>query len=92
MGENKQFTADEAKQIGSSIGVDWEKISLEEFRIGLNVELEHGDHDPETNVIGSDYTLAGKIVWAHLKEIRDYYTRLKKMETEAETYWADKDN
>lgn len=48
--------------------------------MGLAVELEHGSHDPETNVINDDPKLAGKIAWAHLKEIKDYYTRLAKME------------
>ncbi len=87
----KEFTNEEAKKIGSSIGIDWSRVNAEEFRQGLSVELEHGDQDPETNVINNDYKLAGKIAWAHLKEIRDYYTRLNKMETEAETYWAKKD-
>lgn len=80
----KQFSEQEAKEIGDSIGIDWKTVDLKEFRRGLTVELEHGSHDPETNVINDDYQLAGKIAWAHLKEIRDYYTRLDKMESEAE--------
>lgn len=52
--------------------------------MGLGIELEHGSHDPQTDVTHSDYPLTGKIAWAHLKEIPDYYTRLKKMEAEAE--------
>jgi hypothetical protein len=87
MSDNKQFTEDEAKQIGTAIGIDWQKVDLEQFRMGLRVELEHGDQDPETNVIGGDAMLAGKIAWAHLKEIRDYYTRLIAMEKEAEAFW-----
>ncbi|HEX5631466.1 MAG TPA: DUF5661 family protein [Acidimicrobiia bacterium] len=79
----KEFTIHEAEQIGSEIGIDRKKIDLEEFRMGLSVELEHGSHDPQTDVIGDDPRLAGKIAWAHLKEIGDYYTRLKKMEVEA---------
>jgi hypothetical protein len=84
MSHGKEFTSEEAKTIGSAIGVDWNKYDLEQFRLGLSVELEHGSHDPETDVIGDDEHLAGKIVWAHLKELPDYYTRLIKMETEAE--------
>lgn len=80
----KEFTTLEAKEIGEKIGIDLSKFDLEQFRRGLEVEQEHGDHDPETNVIGSDNSLAGKIAWAHLKEIPDYYTRLDKMESESE--------
>lgn len=79
----KEFTQDEAKRIGDSIGVDWAKYDLEQFRMGLAVELEHGLHDAETNVTNDDETTTGKIAWAHLKEIPDYYTRLDKMEKEA---------
>ncbi|MBP6961915.1 hypothetical protein KBB49_00045 [Candidatus Saccharibacteria bacterium] len=81
---NKTFTNDEARDVGAKIGVDFSKIELEQFRMGLSVELEHGSHDPETDVIHDDPLLAGKIAWAHLKEISDYYTRQQKMESEAE--------
>jgi hypothetical protein len=87
MSNNKQFSVNEARIIGNNIGINWDKINIEEFAIGLGVELEHGSHDPETNVINDDENLAGKIAWAHLKEIRDYYTRLAKMESEGELYW-----
>ncbi len=81
----KEFTSEEAKQIGDDIGVDWDKFDLEQFRMGLAVELEHGSQwGNETNVTKDDPTITGKIVWAHLKEIPDYYTRLNKMEAEAE--------
>ena len=72
----KEFTLEEAKMIGEAIGMDFSKYNLEEFRKGLAVELEHGAHDPETDVTGGDEHLTGKIAWAHLKEIPDYYTRL----------------
>jgi hypothetical protein len=81
----RKFTQEEAKKIGDSIGVDWTKFDLEQFRMGLAVELEHGAHDPETNVTKDDETTTGKIAWAHLKEIPDYYTRLAQMESEAES-------
>ncbi len=90
MAEHKTFTEDEAKNIGDSIGIDWNKVNLKEFTTGLSVELEHGSDDPETNVINDDYSLAGKIAWAHLKELPDYYTRLAVMESEGESYWANK--
>jgi Protein of unknown function (DUF5661) len=84
MSHGRQFTSDEAKRIGDQIGVDWSRHGLEQFRMGLAVELEHGARDPETNVTGDDLLLTGKIAWAHLKEIPDYYTRLLAMEEEAE--------
>lgn len=81
---SKKFTAAEAKEIGSKIGIDWNEVNLEQFRRGLEVESEHGTHDPKTNVTNDDPEMTGKIAWAHLKEIPDYYTRLDKMEFEAE--------
>jgi len=80
----KDFTTKEAKEIGEKIGIDFGKYDLEQFRMGLHVELEHGLIDPETNVTNDDLKMTGKIAWAHLKEIPDYYTRLEKMEDEAE--------
>ncbi|MBC7877889.1 MAG: hypothetical protein H7Y59_12040 [Anaerolineales bacterium] len=65
--------------------MDWSQIDLEQFRRGLEVELEHGSIDPQTNVTDDDLLLTGKIAWAHSKEISDYYTWLDKMETEAES-------
>lgn len=62
----------------------WVEVDLDQFRRGLTVELEHGAHDPETNVTNDDLHLTGRIAWAHLKEIPDYYTRLEKMGAEAE--------
>ena len=79
-----QFSTEEARSIGAQLKVDWSKVDLEQFRRGLEAELEHGLRDPETNVTGDDLVLTGKIAWAHLKEIRDYYTRLDLMEAEAD--------
>ncbi len=84
MKEHKEFTAENARTIGDKIGVDWSAIPLEEFRVGLGVELEHGSHDPQTNVTNDDPVATGKIALAHLKEFPDYYTRLTKMEADAE--------
>jgi hypothetical protein len=81
-----KFTIDDARSIGERIGIDWQTspFDVEQFRMGMEVELEHGLHDPETNVTGDDPVTTGKIALAHLKEFPDYYTRLKKMEAEAE--------
>jgi hypothetical protein len=83
----KEFTAEEAAQVASSLGIDTaaEGIDLEQFRLGLGVELEHGRVDPETDVSDDDPLITGKIALAHLREIPDYYTRLAEMEAEAES-------
>ncbi|MCF6276405.1 MAG: hypothetical protein L3J07_01005 [Candidatus Magasanikbacteria bacterium] len=88
----KKFNLDEAKQIGTEIGINWETslFDVEQFAEGLHVELEHGAHDPQTDVSGDDTKITGKIAWAHLKEFPDYYIRLEKMEEEAEAYWEEK--
>ena len=80
----RTFTVAEARTIGESIGIDWANVDADEFRRGLTVELEHGLQDPATNVTNDDLTMTARIAYAHLKEIRDYYTRLGKMEAEAE--------
>ena len=84
MNKKRQFSTEEARSIGAQLKIDWSKIDLEQFRRGLEIELEHGAVDPDTNVTGDDLVLTGKIAWAHLKEIRDYYTRLDQMESQAE--------
>ena len=82
-----RFTADEAKTVGDRLGIDWKSFAVEQFRMGMDVELEHGTHDPDTNVTDDDIMMTGKIAWAHLKEFPDYYDRLEQMEEEAEAYW-----
>ena len=72
-----------AEEIGDKIGIDFKKIDLHEFRKGLDVEMEHGKVNPQTNVTDNNIELTAKIAWAHLLEIPDYYTRLIKMEKEA---------
>ena len=81
---NRNVSLDEARDIGNQLGIDWALIDIDQFRRGLEVEFEHGAHDSETNVTNDDPMLTGKIAWAHLKEITDYYTRLDQMEAEAE--------
>lgn len=83
MPTKKHFTTNQARQVGDTLGIDWKRFDVEQFRMGLNVELEHGLHDPLTNVTGDDPILTGKIALAHLNEFPDYYTRLQKMEWEA---------
>ena len=79
-------TAEQAETIiGREIGIDWahSPFDAEQFRMGIDVEFEHGSHDPETNVTHDDPILTGKIAWAHVKEFPDYYDRLQNMEEAA---------
>jgi hypothetical protein len=79
------FSADDARRVGAEIGIDWDSapFDVEQFRKGMDVELEHGLHDPATNVTGNDPVVTGKIALAHLNEFPDYYTRLERMEEQA---------
>ena len=90
MSEKKVFTSDQAKKIGETLGINWSKFDIEQFRMGMDVELEHGISDQQTNVTDNDPLVTGKIALAHLTEFPDYYTRLEKMEQEAEKYWEGK--
>ena len=88
MSEKKHFSREEAEAIGKQLGIAWDKFDIEQFRAGLDVELEHGMVSPATNVTDDDPLMTGKIALAHLNEFPDYYSRLAKMESEAEGYWA----
>ncbi len=82
----KTFSTEEARRVGEQIGIDWGSapFDVEQFRAGMDVELEHGTHDPATNVTDDSPVVTGKIALAHLNEFADYYTRLERMEAEAE--------
>ena len=86
MSNRQEFTADEARRYGAEIGIDWDTspFDVDQFRRGMNVELEHGLHDLLTNVTDDDPHVTAKIALAHLNEFPDYYTRLERMEQEAE--------
>lgn len=78
----REFTTEEARELGEKAGIDFNVINIEQLRQGLSVELEHGANDPETNVTNDDLVMTTKIAWAHLKELPDYYSRLRVMEAE----------
>ncbi len=89
MTSDQRFSAEQARAVGEAIGIDWESapFDVEQFRAGMDVELEHGRDDPATDVTGDDPLVTGKIALAHLNEFPDYYTRLERMETEAHRDW-----
>jgi len=82
-----------AKFIGEQIGINWStsRFPVEEFARGMIVEMEHGKINLSTNVTNDDVLLTGKIAWAHLNELPDYYTRLDRMEEEGSRYWGSED-
>ena len=86
MDAREGFTSDEARAVGEQIGIDWDSapFDVEQFRVGMEVELEHGLRDSATNVTHDDPLTTGKIALAHLNEFSDYYVRLQRMESEAE--------
>jgi hypothetical protein len=85
MAAGTHFSADHARRVGAEIGIELGSapFDLEQFRKGMEVELEHGLHDPATNVTDDDPVVTGKIALAHLNEFPDYYTRLERMEEQA---------
>lgn len=90
MTAKKRVALEEAKRIGEKLGLRWDKFDLDQFKRGMDVELEHGLQDPATNVTNDDLLITGKIALAHLNEFPDYYDRLEQMEEEAEKFWAKK--
>jgi hypothetical protein len=85
-----EFSETEARQFGEEIGIDWPTapFDVDQFRRGMNVELEHGARDLRTNVTDDDAHVTAKIALAHLHEFPDYYTRLEQMEEAARQHWS----
>ena len=90
MAGKKHFTKTDAKSIGEQLGITWNEYDVDQFRMGLDVELEHGTISPSTNVTDDDPLKTGKIALAHLNEFPDYYTRLNQLESEADRFWKGK--
>jgi len=84
--QKKSFTTEEAKKIGEQLGIDWTKFDIKQFRKGMDIELEHGTVDSNTNITNDNSLMTGKIALAHLNEFPDYYSRLEKLEKEAEEF------
>jgi len=92
LAKKRYFTSDQARAIATELGIDFGALGcdLEQFRMGLGVELEHGPRDADTDVSGNDPIVTGKIALAHLTEFPDYYTRLAILEREAAAALAKK--
>lgn len=82
--ERKQFSPNDAKRIGDVLGIPWGRFDVDQFRMGLNIELERGRRDPQTGLDREHPVVAGVIVLARLNEMPDYYVRLSSMENKAE--------
>lgn len=79
VGEKNQFDLAEAKQIGDTLGIRWDKFGVEQFRMGLNMELEHRRRGQATDITHDESMVTGKTTLAHLNDIPDYYTQLAVM-------------
>jgi len=83
----RTLTKVEAKKIGDKINLNWDKVNLDEFTKGINIELEHETRYPGTDISCEERKLTGKIASENLLEFPDYYTRLEKIEEETQEYW-----
>lgn len=83
----RAYSLKEASAVARRLKIDFAEVpfDLAQFHAGLNVEAEHGRVDQQTNVTDDEPLTTGKIALAHLNEIPDYYTRLKKMEADAKS-------
>lgn len=89
--ERKELTEEKIQAFLKILGP---KVTREEFLAGVEVEKEHGPSGPKNgifDVTNGNMLITAKIAAAHLAELPDYYTRLKKMEEEGERYWGETD-
>ena len=86
--KDSNVTAEESAIILKALGVKDMEIDPEDFRRGLDVELEHGLIFPDTNITNNHPLLTAKVVLAHFKETLDYYQRLEVAEIEGDIFNA----
>jgi len=86
--DKPEVSGDEAGIILANTDCAGLHIPLEDFRIGLEVELEHGTMYPAANVTNNHPLLTARIVVAHLLETLDYYKRLEVAELEGDLHKA----
>ena len=65
----------DAKYASEVLNINFNKFSIEDFLNGINIELEHGLINPNTNVTNNDLILSAKIALAHLNEYPNYYNK-----------------
>jgi len=82
--KDASVTTEEAQKVLDTVNVAKMPIAVEDFRMGLDVELEHGFMYPDANVTNNHPVLTGMIVLAHMKEALDYYQRLDVAEIEGD--------
>lgn len=80
MKTSRSVNINQAYEIGDALNVNWQVVDVNQFRRGLEVELEHGLVDIDTDVTHNDMLITGKIALAHLNELSDYYSRLEIIE------------
>ncbi len=81
----------QAARAGKKLGVDFDAVSVDTLKIGMNVELEHGRRHGITNVTNDSLLISAKIALAHLEEFPDYYEELEKMEIKLKKKWKKKE-
>lgn len=87
-----KITKKKAEQLGKDFNINFDIVNFKQWLYGLNVELEHGAKLGDiTNITNDNLIKTAKIAIAHLIEFPDYYKRLKKLESQAEKYWVNKD-
>ena len=69
------FSIKDILEVANTLNIDFSKFSLSDFITGINIELEHGLIDPETNVTNNDLLTTAKIALAHLNEFPNYYNK-----------------
>lgn len=88
MKKRKQISSEEARRIGEALHIDWGQVDVEQFRQDLAEDQKQETIDPETGLIYDGVLLSGKIVMAHIQEFPDYFTRLARLRTEVDEYYA----
>ena len=81
------FSLEDAVFVANELGIVFDKFSIQDLIVGLNIELEHGCVNPATNVTNNNLMMTGKIALAHLMEFPNYYNEeygLPAMEKELE--------
>ena len=69
------YTIEQIKDAAKSLGIVFDKFSLDDLVTGINIELEHGTSNSLTNVTNDNLIITMKIALAHLNEFPNYYNK-----------------